>query len=107
MIFPTGQQPIPRGDWSPHLTTTPAPLEVSAVRAANEVLRRDLYAQREVVAQLKSALQVKIAHVPENIIVEPKIVDQAKTLDEACEIVEPMDQVEERPPTPYTPSPTR
>jgi hypothetical protein len=88
---------------APTTDDDPRAIEVAAVRAANEALRRDLYAQREVVAQLKSALQVKLAHVPENTINEPKIADQKEVVDDTCEIVEPMDQVEERPPTPYTP----
>jgi hypothetical protein len=79
-------------------------IDIAAVRAANEALRRDLYAQREVVAQLKSALQVQLAKPQEKVVVvEKKVADQSSVVDNACEIIEPMEQVEERPPTPYTP----
>jgi hypothetical protein len=75
------------------------------VRAANEALRRDLYAQRAVVAQLQSALQAKLAHVPEGQAIQSKPItsDRSNVVDDSCAIVEPMDSGEERPSASYTP----
>jgi hypothetical protein len=80
--------------------SNPRTIDVAAVRAANEALRRDLYAQRAVVAQLQTALQAKLATVSVDKSVSAKT-DQPNIEENQECVVEPMD--DERPPTPHTP----